>query len=110
MQTQNDTEMKTFTVDRDDNRPPCFTGTRLAGPQSSSDRGSSDYSGQLGFREILKLYQSQRCDYSATRTIATQGRAKIPPRRSYRQAKTPSSNSSALDGDGDLCRGRMGYR
>jgi hypothetical protein len=76
MQTQNDTEMKTFTVDRDGDRPLRFTGTRLATARSSSDRARDDYSGQVGIREILELYQSQHGDYIAARTCITQWQGK----------------------------------
>lgn len=48
MQTHNDTEMKTFTLNRDVYRPLRFTGTRLASGQSSSDHARDDHSGQVG--------------------------------------------------------------
>lgn len=42
MQTQNDTEMKTFTLNRDVYRQLRVTGTRLASGQSLSDRARDD--------------------------------------------------------------------
>lgn len=65
-------DQQTYTVHRDNQRPLRFTGTHLAVARSSSDRSRSDFSGQVGIREILELYQSQRGDYIACRTIITQ--------------------------------------
>ena len=76
MQAQKNTKMETFTVHRDGSRPLRFTGTRLATARSSSERARDDYSGQVGIREILELYQSQRGDYIAARTRITQWQGK----------------------------------
>lgn len=72
MPAETNINVKSYTVERDNQRPLRFTGTRLAVARSSSDRGSSEYSGQVGISEVLALYQSQRGDYVASRVCLTQ--------------------------------------
>ncbi len=64
--------LKTYMMQRDNDRPLRFTGSRIAVAASSADRARSDYSGKVGRREILQLYQTQRGDYVAARTRITQ--------------------------------------
>lgn len=61
-----------YTVERDNNRPLRFTGTRIGYAYSTADRGREDFSGETGISQVLKLFINKRGDYVASSAWLTQ--------------------------------------
>ncbi|SUB00837.1 Uncharacterised protein [Pannonibacter phragmitetus] len=51
-------EFREYLINRDDGPDLRFTGRRIATAESSPDRQSCDYSGQIGCWDELELYQT----------------------------------------------------